>query len=131
MGTLQALTGDEMSEEGTKVTIRMGPEEIQLMEDYMADHDIGNRSDFIRDAISGYIEAQTKPVSDAGSEGGVFIHLSEVQLATLEMLKRDGICFSVEEFARKCIVDRIVSPESEQEAVSRALKAAQLTSRMK
>ncbi len=120
-----------MAEEGTKVTIRMGPLEIQKMEDYMAENDIGNRSDFIRDAINGYIEAQKAEMSDAGNEGGLFVHLNDVQLATLENLKQDGICFTTEEFVRKCVLDRIVSTESEQDSISRSLKAAQLASKMK
>lgn len=120
-----------MTEEGTKVTIRMGPNEIQMMEDYLADHDIGNRSDFIRDAIRGYIEFKTKPDSDdAKREGGIFIHLTKMQLAILEILEKDGTCcFSAEEFARKCILDRIISIESEQDSIDRAVSAAQITSK--
>jgi Predicted transcriptional regulators containing the CopG/Arc/MetJ DNA-binding domain and a metal-binding domain len=120
-----------MTEEGTKVTIRMGPEEIQMMEDFMADRGIGNRSDFIRDAIRGYIEVQANPSCEPAAEGGIFVHLGEVQMGTLEMLRQDGICYDIEEFARKCILDRIVSQESEKDSIDRALKAAQMASRMK
>ena len=45
-----------MADDGTKITLRVGSDDIQLMEDYMAEAGIGNRSDFIRDAIRGYIE---------------------------------------------------------------------------
>lgn len=120
-----------MSEEGNKVTIRMGPSEIQMMEDYMADHEIGNRSDFIRDAISGYIKAQESLVSGGASQGGIFVRLNEVQMATLEILKQDGICFDIEEFARECILNRIIPAESREDSVVRAFKTAQLASKKK
>jgi len=122
---------DEMTEEGTKITIRMGSEEIQKMEDFMAEHDIGNRSDFIRDAIRGFIDVHTNPVSADSTESGIFVRLGEVHMETLEMLKRDGICFDIEEFARKCVLDRIVTQESEKDSIDRAIKAAQMASRMK
>lgn len=120
-----------MSDEGTKVTIRMGADEIQKVEDFMADFDIGNRSDFIRDAISGYIALKRGYVPDAGSESGLFVRFSEVQLATLGMLKEDGICLSEEEFVRKCVLDRLITEESEKDSVQRSLKAAQMAHRMK
>jgi len=122
--------GDEMSEEGTKITIRMNSEEIQKMEDFMSDHDIGNRSDFIRDAICGYIESKTQ-VSGAGLEGGIFVRLNEVQMETLKGMVCDGTCYSEEEFIRTCVLKEIVPEEILRDSVLRSVKAAQLASRMK
>jgi hypothetical protein len=120
-----------MTDEGAKVTIRMGPEEIQLMEDFMADRNIGNRSDFIRDAINGYIKAQQNPASGMVEGGGIFVRLGEVHMEALEMMRQDGTCFDVEEFARKCILDKLISPEFEKDSIDRAVKAALMASRMK
>ena len=61
MGNNSLLRGKgwRMTDEGTKVTLRMGPEVIQMMEDFMDEHDIGNRSDFIRDANFLFKQART------------------------------------------------------------------------
>lgn len=114
-----------MSDDGTKITIRMGPEEIQLMEDFMGDHDIGNRSDFIRDAIKGYI-ASMKAGQPLNAEGGIFVRLSDVQLDTLSGLVKTGIAVSEEEFIRKCLLDKIVPKSVEDETIENAFRAAQM-----
>ena len=115
----------KMSDDGTKITIRMGPEEIQMMEDFMGDHDIGNRSDFIRDAIKGYI-ASMKAGQPMGAEGGIFVRLSDVQLDTLSGLVKTGIAVSEEEFIRKCLLDKIVPRSVEDETIENAFRAAQM-----
>jgi Arc/MetJ-type ribon-helix-helix transcriptional regulator len=114
-----------MSDDGTKVTIRMGPEEIQMMEDFMADHDIGNRSDFIRDAIKGYI-ASIKAGAPQNAEGGIFVRLNDVQLETLDALVATGITVSGEEFIRKCVLEKIVPKAVEDETIENAFRAAQM-----
>ena len=114
-----------MSDEGTKITIRMGPEEIQMMEDFMGDHDIGNRSDFIRDAIKGYI-ASMKAGQPMTAEGGIFVRLSDVQLETLNGLVQTGLAVSEEEYIRKCLLDKIVPKSVEDEAIENAFRAAQM-----
>ncbi len=119
-----------MSDEGTKITIRMGPEEIQEMEDFMADHDIGNRSDFIRDAIKGYI-ASLRSDKPANAEGGIFVRLNDVQLDTLEGLVETGIALSSEEFIRKCVLDKIIPETVEQDAIENAFRAAQMKAALK
>mgnify|MGYP000855897503 CR=1 FL=1 len=120
-----------MAEEGTQVTIRMGLEEIQKMEDFMADNDIGNRSDFIREAISSYI-ADQKVKAAGGSEGGIFVHLTDEQLGILKGIEMDGTCsISAEEFARKCITDVIVPAEIQQEVIMRAVRASQMAKNLK
>ena len=120
----------EMSDEGTKVTIRMGPEEIQAMEDFMAENDIGNRSDFIRAAITGYIDSQKEDVTVV-SDSGIFVRFSDLQLNALENLVQSGICFDEEEFVRKCVLDRILPKEVEEEAFNNAFRAAQRNAALK
>jgi Arc/MetJ-type ribon-helix-helix transcriptional regulator len=115
----------KMSDDGTKVTIRMGPEEIQMMEDFMADHDVGNRSDFIRDAIKGYISSKKAGVPEE-AEGGIFVRLSDVQLETLNGLVQTGIAVSEEEFIRKCLLEKIIPKSIEDETIENAFRAAQM-----
>ena len=78
-----------MTDEGTKVTLRMGPEVIQMMEDFMDEHDIGNRSDFIRDAIKGYIDSQRNGGTVA-SGSGIFVRFSDLQMDALQGLVQRG-----------------------------------------
>ena len=120
----------KMSDDGTKVTIRMGPEEIQMMEDFMADHDIGNRSDFIRDAIKGYI-ASVKAGQPQNAESGIFVRFNDVQLDTLEALVQTGISVSAEEYIRKCVLDKIVPKTVEDDAIENAFRAAQMKAALK
>ena len=119
-----------MTDEGTKVTIRMGADEIQVMEDFMADHDIGNRSDFIRDAIKGYIAA-IKAGNPTTAEGGIFVRLSDVHLNTLEALVKTGIAVSEEEYIRKCLLDKIIPKGVEEESIENAFRAAQMNAALK
>jgi metal-responsive CopG/Arc/MetJ family transcriptional regulator len=119
-----------MTDDGTKITIRIRPDDIQRMEDFMAEHDIGNRSDFIRDAISGYIEQKSKkPLEE--SDGGIFVRLSEVQLGTLENMRDDGAIYDVESYVRNLIVSDIIPKECIEDSKVRAFKAAQQAARMK
>ena len=112
-----------MSDEATKVTIRMGPEVIQAMEDFMADHEIENRSDFIRDAICGYIASQRGGAS--AMEGGIFVRFSELQMDALDKIVEGGVAYDVEEFVRRCVLDRIVPEEVEKDVFTNAFRSAQ------
>jgi len=119
-----------MSDDGTKITIRMGPEDIQMMEDFMADHDIGNRSDFIRDAIKGHMAA-INAGQPRTAEGGIFVRLSDIQLDTLNGLVQTGIAVSGEEYIRKCLLEKIVPKSIEDESIENAFRAAQMKSAYK
>lgn len=132
MGNNSLLRGKgwRMTDEGTKVTLRMGPEVIQMMEDFMDEHDIGNRSDFIRDAIKGYIDSQRNGGSVA-SGSGIFVRFSDLQMDALQGLVQRGICLSEEEFVRKCVLDRIVPATVEEEAVADSFRTAQRNAALK
>ncbi|MDR2846536.1 MAG: ribbon-helix-helix domain-containing protein [Candidatus Methanoplasma sp.] len=120
-----------MTDDGIKITIRMGSEELQLMENFMSEKDIDNRSDFVRDAIKRYIVSERNGASGAGAEGGLFVRLTEVQLGALDNLVEDGICLSAEEYARKCVVDKIMPVEAEKDAIARAFGASHRASQLK
>ncbi len=119
-----------MTDDGTKVTIRMGPEEIQAMEDFMAENDIGNRSDFIRDAIRGYISSQKSGTSNV-SDGGIFVRFSDLHMDALSGLVQRGICLDEEEFVRRCVLEKIVSRTVEEEAFNDSFRVAQRNAALK
>jgi len=116
------------NDDGTKITIRVSPEDIQLMEDFMSDHEIENRSDFVRDAIHGYIQS-SNTAAEAGGDG-IYVHLSAVQLETLENMRKDGTIFDAESFIRQLVLAEIIPKDSLEDSKSRAFKAAQQASRM-
>lgn len=115
------VNGEEAS---LKITIRVSPEELELIEDYIGDHGIENRSTFIREAVKGYIEAQSRKSED-GSQNGLYIRLNDTQMATLRHLVSLGICVSEEEFVRQTLLDRIVPKSAIDEAVENAFRLAQ------
>jgi len=120
-----------MGEKEIAISIRMGTEDVQMMEDFMSENGIDSRSRFIRDAIAGYINLQRKGSGSAGIRNGIFVPFNEVQLETLRLMVEDGIAFSEEEYIRSCVREKIVSKESETDSIERAFKNAQLTSKMK
>ncbi|MDR1690816.1 MAG: ribbon-helix-helix domain-containing protein [Candidatus Methanoplasma sp.] len=127
---LYKLKGDEMGEKELTISIRMGTEDLQMMEDFMSEKGIDSRSRFIRDAISGYIKSQKHGVS-GGAESGVFVRFREVQMEALRLMVEDGTSFDEEEYIRKCVLEKLISPESEADSAGRAFKAAQMASKMK
>jgi Arc/MetJ-type ribon-helix-helix transcriptional regulator len=119
-----------MSDDGTRITIRMGLEEIQMMEDFMSDHEIENRSDFVRDAVRAYIDLvrSGRPVQQ---ESGIFVRFSELQLSALSGLVSLGVSLDEEEFVRKCVLDKILPKAVEEEAYENAFRAAQRNAALK
>lgn len=120
-----------MGEKEITISIRMGAEDIQQMEDFMAEREIDSRSHFIRDAIAGYIRSQRLSSGGARSEGGIFVRFREVQMETLRLMVEDGTAFDEEEYIRRCVLEKIVSRETEADSAERAFKAAQMASKMK
>ncbi len=120
-----------MTDDGTRVTLRMGPEEIQMMEDFMDEHDIGNRSDFIRDAIRGYINSCRVGGPSATSGSGIFVRFSDLQMDALQGLVQRGICLNEEEFVRKCVLDKIVPATVTEEAYADSFRTAQRNAALK
>jgi len=113
-----------MADEGTRVTIRMSPEEIQLMEDFMDLNQVGNRSDFIRDAISKYI-TQKKAPAVVDSENGVFVHLTGMQLKIMDLMKEDGTIYDNESYIRSLLLNDLIPAESKESSKLCAVRAVQ------
>ncbi len=122
-----------MADDGTKITLRVGPEEIQMMEDYMSDHGIGNRSDFVRDAIRGYIQYKKTESMSTGvpMEGGIFVRFNDLQLQALKHLTQLGICLTEEEFVRRTVLDVMITDEKKAEAIKNAFETAQMSAELK
>jgi predicted transcriptional regulator len=124
--------GKTMGEKELTISIRIDAEVNQLMEDYMAEKKIDSRSRFIRDAIAGYIDLQRRAEIGGSELGvGIFVRLREAHIEALRLMVEDGTAFSEEEYVRRCVMEKLVSPETEAESVKNAFKAAQMTSKMK
>ncbi|MBO4798756.1 MAG: ribbon-helix-helix protein, CopG family [Candidatus Methanomethylophilaceae archaeon] len=115
-----------MADDGLKITIRVTPEEIQILEEYMLDHGIANRSDLVRDAIRNYIGIESGETHVP--EGlGVFVHFTSLLMSVLSNLVKQGICVSEEEFIRKCVLDVIVPEEANYKAIDEAFALAKVS----
>ncbi len=122
-----------MGEKETTISFRMGKEDLQMLEEFMDEHGIDERgrSRLIRDAIAGYISSQGHGSGSAGKGSGIYVRFNEVQMEALRMMVEDGTAFDEEEFIRRCVHAKLVSPEVEADSANRAFKAAQMASKMK
>lgn len=111
-----------------QISLRLSTDDNQLLENYMADHGIENRSVFIRDLIRDTVTGAKTKVEEG--EDGIYVRLNQVQLQTLENMKEDGTIFDAESYIRQLIMSDIVPKDSLEDSKSRAFKAAQQASRM-
>ena len=102
----------EMTDDGIKITLRMGTEELQALEDFMGERDLENKS--------------VMP-----SEGGIFVRLSDIHLDALNQLVQRGMCLNEEEFIRRCVLDKIVPKTVEEEAIEDSFRTAQRNAALK
>ena len=68
--------------EDVKVTLRMGPEDLQIIDDFVDENpDIGNRSNLIRAAIRAYVSGDAPGIKNLREEeSGIFVRFSEIHL---------------------------------------------------
>ena len=124
----------EMTDDGIKITLRMGTEELQALEDFMGERDLENKSNksvFIREAIKRYMETYDSPAGQMPSEGGIFVRLSDIHLDALNQLVQRGMCLNEEEFIRRCVLDKIVPKTVEEEAIEDSFRTAQRNAALK
>lgn len=121
----------KMTDDGIKITLRMGMEELQALEDFMGEHDLENKSNFIREAVRRYMETYDSPGASGAEGSGIFVRFSDIHLDALQQLVQRGICLSEEEFVRKCVLDRIVTKTVEEEAIEDSLRTAQRNAALK
>ena len=102
-----------MTDDGIKITLRMGTEELQALEDFMGERDLENKS------------------GQMPSEGGIFVRLSDIHLDALNQLVQRGMCLNEEEFIRRCVLDKIVPKTVEEEAIEDSFRTAQRNAALK
>ncbi|MCQ2070208.1 MAG: ribbon-helix-helix domain-containing protein [archaeon] len=116
-----------MTDEGVKITVRLSPAENQLLEDFIADHDIDNRSDVIREAIKAFI-SEKEP--NNGDGDGVFVRFTPIVLQAMENLRREGVVFDAESYVRQLVLSDLIPEEAIRASKERAFTDAQRASRM-
>lgn len=121
----------DMTDDGIKITLRMGTEELQALEDFMGERDLENKSVFIREAIKRYMETYDSPAGQVSSESGIFVRFSELHMDALNQIVQRGISLNEEEFVRKCVLDRIVPKTIEEDALSESFRTAQRNAALK
>ena len=104
----------DMTDDGIKITLRMGTEELQALEDFMGERDLENKS-----------------AGQVPSEGGIFVRLSDLHMDALNQLVQRGICLNEEEFIRRCVLEKIVPKTIEEEALSDSFRTAQRNAALK
>ena len=112
----------DMTDDGIKITLRMGTEELQALEDFMGERDLENKSVFIREAIKRYMETYDSPAGQ---------RFSELHMDALSQIVQRGISLNEEEFVRKCVLDRIVPKTIEEDALSESFRTAQRNAALK
>jgi Arc/MetJ-type ribon-helix-helix transcriptional regulator len=108
-----------------RITLRMGPSDVQMMDDYLEEHpELGTRSQFIRTALRRYIKGDALSASSSDTESGLFVRFNIVELAMLGLLKQGGKCISEEEFVRRCVTD-IITPKTSADELRNLFETAQ------
>ena len=111
------------------VSIRMGTEEIQAMDDFLGGHpELGGRSLFIRTAVRRYIERDAD-VPKTGNRNTVEVRLSAAELETIDSMVDDGTYIdrsdAIRNIMRSMMVDNVKITElvqSKYEAATTSLR---------
>jgi hypothetical protein len=110
-----------------KITLRMGLSDLQLMDDYLAEHpELGKRSRFIRTAVMEYIKGDGK-CTPSDNQSGIFVRFNAVELAALFLRKQSGNCLDEEEFIRRCVTDAIIPKITSEESENMFRTAQKMT----
>jgi hypothetical protein len=113
--------------EEERITLRMGPDDVQLMDNYLEEHpELGLRSQFIRTAVREYIKRDARGTSSTSEtkESGLFVRFNTVELAMLGNLKEGGLCLNEEEFIRRCVTD-VITPKITPDVMRNYFESAQ------
>ena len=77
-------------DEGKIISLRMGTEELQTMDDYLQQHpEMGGRSLFIRSAIRAYVDRDADVAQTHKNE--VAVRLANAEIDTIDSMVEDGI----------------------------------------
>ena len=116
-----------MSEEPKLLTLKMPPEELDVLSKYLEDHDIDNRSEFIRRCIKKTIEGvkETGPEED----GILKLRMNPILLMTLDNMVKDGVIYDKESYVRSLVERDVIPAEVMDDSKVRAFKSAQSADR--
>ena len=87
-----------------KITIRMGTDEIQIMESYLLDHpELGSRSNFMRTAVREYINRDADRTPADTNKSGTFIEFTKFERSVIDKMLETEPFIGLEEFVRNCV----------------------------
>lgn len=105
------------------VSLRMGKEDLQKMDDFLKDHpEMGGRSLFIRTAINHYINRDADVRVDQNGDG-LYVRFTAAELAAMDNLVARGMYLNREEIVRSYFKKFILEPQTEKVAAQQALEA--------
>ncbi|MDR0791391.1 MAG: ribbon-helix-helix domain-containing protein [Methanomassiliicoccaceae archaeon] len=89
--------------EDKKITLRMGPSDVQMMDAYLEEHsEFENVSHLIRTAVKKYIQhGDAKNTSSTGS--GLFVRFKPTELETIRTIAEKEDFLDEEEFIRTLV----------------------------
>ena len=107
MGLYKAEKVEKMTDEKI-VSLRMGTEEVQKMDDFLEGHpELGGRSLFIRTAIRQYIDRDADvPTSNKNT---VTVRLARTELETLQSMVDDGTYIDCADAIRNMVRSKLVN----------------------
>lgn len=124
MGLYKARKVRKMTDDGKIVSLRMGTEELQMMDDFLEGHpELGGRSLFIRTAIRQYIDRDADvPVTSRKNE--VAVRLSAAELETIDSMVDDGAYIDRSDAIRSMMRSMMVNQTKETELIQSKYEAA-------
>ena len=106
MGLYKAVKVEKMTDEKI-VSLRMGTEELQKMDDFLEGHpELGGRSLFIRTAIRQYIDRDADV--QASTKNTVEVRLSRAELETIQSMVDDGTYIDCADAIRNMVRSKMV-----------------------
>ena len=117
-------------EDGKIVSLRMGTEDVQTMDDYLEMHpELGGRSLFIRTAVREYIDRDGTVAPKKCNANEIALALPRAMLETIDSLVDDGIYLDRAEAVRTLLRKAIVNEAFVEELTQSKFTAAASLSR--
>ena len=124
MGLYKAQKVNKMADDGKIVSLRMGTEELQRMDDFLEGHpELGGRSLFIRTAIRQYIDRDAD-VPTTSKRNTVEVRLSAAELETIDSMVDDGTYIDRADAIREMMRSMMVNDVKITELVQSKYEAA-------
>ena len=118
-----------MNDELKLITLKMPVSEIESLSEYLMDHDIDNRSEFIRRCIAKTIEETTTEGTTSEEDGILAVHLNPVLLMTLDNMVKDGVIYDKESYVRSLVEKDIIPADIMDDSKARSFRSAQSSNR--